>query len=385
MRETKPSKSRTGDSDDGPGTALAGGRSLHLPASAGREPVWCLWVCEAVGAPHHKAPAGANNSPLLRSAHSAASKVGPSGAANARPCRTARPSVRHESPAPTIAAHHGLNDPRHKNPKYLRACSALFMQHTAWPAHKRSCKVVTKAQAALDDRAVISDHAAMQLAAASLANADPADEPPLEPAAAARLFVLRHIHSEKEDAAGRIAHEEHCAAFRPLIRVPAAALAESVSVAGSPPTLIRTLALNAGHNWALACIRWCMSGSRALPPAVLAAHRALAFSAAQPPFVRFFSAWTVAASLQFPESADPGGFGPAEETISFAAMADPLMGERIRCHALMEELAAAARAEAPDDLGTIVDAALAEAVAFNKLIREAPSNATIFATFVPPN
>jgi hypothetical protein len=246
------------------------------------------------------------------------------------------------------------------------------MQHAAWPAHKASCKVATKAQAALDDLPLLNNATKLRQAVDSLASADAAGAPPLEPTATARLFLLRHLLSEREDAAGRIAHAEHSAAFRLLARTPAA-LSVRVSCNSRRPVLLREVILSGAHNWTLHCIRWCLAGSRALPAFVLEVLRALTFGEAQPPFIRFMAAWALASSLQFPESTTEEGNGPIDQTIAFLPLGSPQTDEMIRCHAFMEEIAPAARAEAPEGLEVHVDAALAEAVVFNKKIRSMPA------------
>lgn len=117
--------------------------------------------------------------------------------------------------------------------------------------------------------------------------------------------------------------------------------------------------------------------------------RALAFSDAFPPFARFMFCWCLGCSHQFPTAPqEEGAVGSAgrhvTETVSIAAVSDPRTQERIRCHALMEELGAAARAGAPDGLAGHVDAALEEAVAFNTRMRELGPNTALLVSFTTP-
>jgi hypothetical protein len=265
-----------------------------------------------------------------------------------------------------------------------RYCGAEC-QRAAWKAHKASCRAAAELQTLLNTPSVIGSAAALRAALAPHNSACDS----LAPFVQARLFVLRALLAEKEASSGDPAHDAHAAAFGVIARCPAA-LREEVAVgAGRAATraLVRDLVADASLlNYVLACCRFCLNNAGGagapgpLPPNVLSVLRALAFDDAQPAFVQLLAAWALACSSQFggygselthvPAAANPDAFS-LDTGLLLESRGAPGLAERIRCHAHIEALAPAARAEMPSYLKGHIDVAAGEAVAFNAQLRAA--------------
>ena len=109
--------------------------------------------------------------------------------------------------------------------------------------------------------------------------------------------------------------------------------------------------------------------------------RLLAYSDAQPPFVRIFAAWPLACSTQFEaeSGSEPAPRPAAAQTVVMQATDSACFRERVRCHGLIESLALAARVDSdtPRHLRMQLDAAVGEARAFNAKMRAAGNASTV--------